>query len=89
MEIRKLSTFVIHIAFSLFLTYIYMHAYIDVYRSTHFFTCPSIVYLPFFPDDSDPHQYLRMIVVTCFHSLFLSFSALYSHAVLNNRGTSF
>lgn len=87
MEVRKLSTFcntysaIIHSVSC-------MPAYRDVCRTTHFFICPSIVYLPTFPDDSYPHQYLRMIVVSYFHSLFLLLSALYSHALLN-RDTSF
>lgn len=64
-----------------------MHASIDVYRTSHFFICLSIVYLPVFPGDYDSYEYLRRIVVFYVHSLFFPLSALYSHASLNNRDT--
>lgn len=62
-----------------------MHAYIDVYKTSHFFMCLSIVYLLVFPDNSDSYEYLRRIVVFYVHSLFFPLSALYSFAPLNNR----
>ena len=51
-------------------------SYIDAYTTSHLLYL-SIVYLSTFPNDSGPHQYLRIIVVFYFHRFCLLLPTLH------------